>query len=152
MICPHCNHGKFKDFDESYFSCRNCGTLVAKDIPAIPMRSEPVKKLAHTHSETKTATYMVCDKFRNSIHDQRKNRASWESITSLLKVATKTKLCVKSVQKYSLIVIGYDPFPAPVSKKVIEKLKKTPRLPKLKKTLAEKCRVITKAERREAKA
>jgi hypothetical protein len=120
---------------------------VPKEVVVVAMRSEPVKKPAHTFQETKTLTYEVCDKFRNSIHDQRKNGTSWDSISNLLRVVTGKKVYAKSVAKYSLQIIGYDPFPAPIAKKVIEKVKKIPRLPKLKKTLAEKCRVITKAER-----
>ena len=140
MICPHCSCTKFKPFVDDYDACTNCGHLIANDVVAIPMRPEPARKPAHSFQETKTVTYEVCEKYKDSIIDQRKSRTSWETIASLLHVVTGKRLCAKTVAKYALKIIGYDPFPA-------AKVAKVEKVAKPEKSFADKCRVITKQER-----
>lgn len=148
LKCNHCAHDKFKEFDESYYSCRNCGELIAKEAEIIHIRPEPIKGIAHT-PQAKTLTHEVCSRFKNSIIQQRKGGASWETITHLLKTASKAKLCAKTVQKHAMAIIEVDPYPVPLAKVV--KPKREPNPVKPKKTFAEKCRVVTKQERMEAR-
>lgn len=66
--------------------------------------AKPVITLAE-----KGETYKICEKFKDSIISQRIAKSSWDTITTLLKKATCVKINSKTVQKWSLKIIGYDP-------------------------------------------
>ena len=110
MICPKCTSVSFRGFGEGYDICMSCGSLV-DSMPITPMRYEPkeeVKGPSH-HGIEKNITYTICMEHKGSIINWREEKSSWDTITNLLKKQTNVRMCSKSVQKYSLIIIGYDP-------------------------------------------